>query len=212
MEELETLFKVKKNQVRMMMDRGYNVGDEARLFEFTFNDFQNLYLNFAKSQNITIRDALNNIYFTPNKETTFVKYMNKTEKGQLGKDDVRSISETLISNQKYNIRNVIIITDSTFSSSAMNDLESMKAYNIQIFELIDFTYVPIDNYLVPKHEILTDEEAKKIQQSNKIPKIKVTDPIAKYYGAKKGNIFKIYRKDLTGTQYVQESIAYRLVV
>ncbi|MCD6360595.1 DNA-directed RNA polymerase subunit H [Thermoplasmatales archaeon ex4484_30] len=67
--------------------------------------------------------------------------------------------------------------------------------------------------LVPYHSILSPKEAKKILEAYKInkdqlPKMLVTDPVARAIGARVGDIVKIIRKSPTAG----ESVAYRLVV
>lgn len=67
--------------------------------------------------------------------------------------------------------------------------------------------------LVPKHEVLSKEEAEELLRSlgikkEQLPKIKATDPIAKEIGAKVGDIVKITRESPTAGK----SIAYRLVI
>ncbi len=66
--------------------------------------------------------------------------------------------------------------------------------------------------LVPKHEILTKEEAAKIlhelnAKPEDLPLIKASDPIVKALGAKPGDILKIYRRSPTAGI----TIAYRYV-
>ncbi|AAB89370.1 MULTISPECIES: DNA-directed RNA polymerase subunit H [Archaeoglobus] len=70
-----------------------------------------------------------------------------------------------------------------------------------------------DHMLVPKHEVLSKEEAEELLKilgigKEQLPKIKADDPIAKEIGAKPGDIVKITRKSLTAG----ESVFYRLVV
>jgi len=70
-----------------------------------------------------------------------------------------------------------------------------------------------DHILVPKHEILSDEEVKEILKilgisKEQLPKIKSTDPIIKEIGAKPGDVVKITRESLTAGK----SVFYRLVV
>ena len=71
----------------------------------------------------------------------------------------------------------------------------------------------LEHDLVPKHEILADEDAKKVLQeygidAEQLPKIKEEDPVAETIGAKKNQILKITRKSATAG----ESVYYRLVV
>jgi len=71
----------------------------------------------------------------------------------------------------------------------------------------------LEHSLVPKHEILTQEEAEKLFQKynvsiQQIPKVLSNDPVVKALEAKQGEILKIIRKDLT----LGQAIAYRAVV
>jgi len=70
-----------------------------------------------------------------------------------------------------------------------------------------------NHFLVPKHILLNEEEAKEVLKKYRIkpyqlPQIKVSDPAAKAIEAKKGSIIKIIRKSPTAG----EAIAYRYVV
>lgn len=70
-----------------------------------------------------------------------------------------------------------------------------------------------DHILVPKHEILKEEEVKELLRllgisKEQLPKIKASDPIIREIGAKPGDVVKITRKSLTAGV----SIFYRLVV
>ena len=70
-----------------------------------------------------------------------------------------------------------------------------------------------DHILVPKHEVLSKEEAEEVLRTlgvrpEQLPKIRADDPIAREIGAKVGDIVRIIRESPTaGT-----SIAYRLVI
>ena len=70
-----------------------------------------------------------------------------------------------------------------------------------------------DHILVPKHEVLSKEEAEEVLKllgvkPEQLPKIRADDPIAKEIGAKVGDIVRIIRESPTAGV----SIAYRLVV
>ncbi len=66
---------------------------------------------------------------------------------------------------------------------------------------------------LPKHEILSEEEAEKILKKynvskRQLPKIRLKDPVIKVIGAKEGDLIKITRKSPTS----KESPYYRVVV
>ena len=66
--------------------------------------------------------------------------------------------------------------------------------------------------LVPKHEIMTEEEISKEfsdvdYKFKDLPKIKVNDPVAVSIGAKPGDILRITRESQTAGEFV----TYRIV-
>lgn len=67
--------------------------------------------------------------------------------------------------------------------------------------------------LVPKHEILSEEEKNKVLAKfsvteNQLPQIHVSDPVLQLIGGKPGQMVKITRK----SQTAGEAVYYRLVV
>ena len=69
-----------------------------------------------------------------------------------------------------------------------------------------------DHKLVPKHEIMTEEEISKEfsdvdYKFKDLPKIKVNDPVAESIGAKPGDILRITRESQTAGEFV----TYRIV-
>jgi len=70
----------------------------------------------------------------------------------------------------------------------------------------------IEHHLVPKHELMKEDEEKKILETlnatkEQLPKIKIDDPAIRHLTPKKGDIIKIYRNEKHA-----KSIYYRVVV
>lgn len=70
-----------------------------------------------------------------------------------------------------------------------------------------------DHMLVPKHEIMTEEEISDEFSTvdydfKDLPKIKSTDPVVKAIDAKPGNVLRITRESQTAGVFV----TYRIVV
>jgi len=71
----------------------------------------------------------------------------------------------------------------------------------------------LEHELVPKHEIIEEEEVKELLDTYKIkkeqlPKIKLSDPVIKEIKAKVGDIVKIRRRSRTA----RKTSFYRLVM
>lgn len=85
--------------------------------------------------------------------------------------------------------------------------------NVEVFSDEELLENIIDNILVPIHIVLTDEEADKYLEEYHLKKSELSrmftsDPIAKYYNMKTGQMVKIIRPSVTGGQ----EIAIRVIV
>ena len=76
---------------------------------------------------------------------------------------------------------------------------------LEIFYEHEMIYNVTKHVLVPKHELLDEKHTKLIFKKfgKKIPSIKSTDRVSRYYNGKPNQIFKIYRNN---------EIFFRLVI
>ncbi|MBP1909423.1 DNA-directed RNA polymerase subunit H [Methanolobus bombayensis] len=71
----------------------------------------------------------------------------------------------------------------------------------------------LDHQLIPKHEIMLEDELKSVLkqfaiEKEQLPKIKVVDPVIQEIGAQVGDVVKITRN----SQTAGEAFYYRLVI
>jgi len=207
----------------MMRERGYDITNEAPLLNYEAANVQafiDYYKQAAHSLGISFVQALGNYYQRPvdyngqDPGPLLTVWMEK-EGNTISKGRIQALIDVLLSPDYSSIRKVVLIIATPLSSVAKGLLDQLATYRVEIFDFADLSYVPIDNYLVPKHTLLTPEERtaflKKLGSSS-MPIISLYDPIARYYGALPGQIFKIERVDLSGTMTVSKSLFYRIVV
>jgi len=97
------------------------------------------------------------------------------------------------------------------SPKAMKQIIEYK--NTEIFTLDELLIVIIDHNIVPEHILLTEDEKNKYftvfnHHPRDMKKMLLNDPVARFYGAKVGDLFKIIRSSITSGKEVD----YRIVI
>lgn len=105
-----------------------------------------------------------------------------------------------------------IIIVSNVTAKALSQLES-EFPNTEVFLEREFMIDIVSYIMVPKHELLTEEDSKKVLEEyilkkRQVPKMFVYDAISKYYKAKPGQMFRIIRP----SEIAGQAFYYRLVV
>lgn len=114
----------------------------------------------------------------------------------------------------YKTKNFILILMDPPSPAAMHNLtawdKDLQATGgmLQVFFTKELMYNPMKHELVPKHEKLTEEEAKDmmeqylVKHKSQLPNISRNDPIARRLGLRHGDIVRITRfNDTSGLYY-----------
>ena len=124
-----------------------------------------------------------------------------------GKLGINHIKETIIDIEENKVNCAIIIYKISITSFAKQYLQSINLKcKIECFKENELYDNITKHYLVPKHSVCSNEDKKlvlstfKIKEHN-LPKIKCSDPIARYFGCSIGNLMKIERPSVTAGCY-----------
>ena len=210
-EEISKLFKVKKTLDKMMEDRGY-IGDK-KSFEEWKEDLQK-------------KEEMNGIYYKINENKKYQNNIDQNDNEQ--KRLTKRLYYKYIS-QKINADTIklflndiknsqaasgLIIMDGKISQQAKQKIQEIsKEFPIEVFTTNELVVNITEHELVPEHKLLSEEDKKilleryRIRDQNQLPKILLTDPVARYLGLKRGDVVKIIRESETAGKYITYRIA-----
>ncbi|GAA5969641.1 hypothetical protein JCM11641_008189 [Rhodosporidiobolus odoratus] len=202
--ETARLFRVSRTVHELVRDRGYAIAeDEIRM---SLDDFKSSYgaggtaidkakINFSASM-------------TESEASIFVFY---AEEASVGIKTMRKFIDIL---ESQKIQRGLLIYKTSMTPSANKVITAMsQQFSIEAFQESELLVNITHHTLVPKHEVLTAEEKKQLLQryrlkDTQLPRIQLNDPVARYYGLKRGQVVKITRASETAGRYV----SYRLVL
>ena len=108
---------------------------------------------------------------------------------------------------------IIVVLNELTSQAKQALIEISTKKQIQCFNISELMINITEHVDVPKHILLDEKEKKLLLEKYKIkesqlPKILITDPVAKFYGLRKGDIVKIIRNSENAGKYV----TYRVTI
>ncbi|KAL7534571.1 hypothetical protein ACHAXR_005965 [Thalassiosira sp. AJA248-18] len=194
--EASRLFRVYKTISSMLSKRGYMVSREMR--EMAPSDFTQRFGEYPSREGLTILvekadDETNNLFvFFPEDEKVGVKPIkNLTDRM---KDE--GVSSAIL----------VLRGDITpFAKQAV--LEMSDSFRIEHFKEAELLVDITDHTLVPEHRVLGQNEKQELLKryrlrDTQLPRIQPNDPVARYYGMKRGQVVKIIRPSETAGRYV----------
>ena len=168
--------------------------------------------------------VLNQIYKKPVPEGTDEDIIEKQDicvfwilKDLPGKDTDKKVSadtvKQVMSQTMTSGSNRALMIVREVTAQCKKEIEVDPAIAVELFFIDDLQVNITEHNLVPKHEVLNDEEKHELLKKYRIkdhqlPKIQNSDPISKYLGVTRGTVLKITRSSETAGKYV----TYRLVI
>ena len=219
---MQRLFDIKKIQLEMVRDRGYQISpEEEQILHTNLSGFINCVNELAAGNPRTsVRSLLSRSYISENPDANGVRlrmlvyYGGKTnpQQKQVSADVVREF----IGFTQRGMNEAILIVDAPLSPTGNNELSALVLTKWQVFFDAQLTYNPTTHVDTPRHELLSPEETReKLHELkadlSKLLIIKSDDPVVRYYGWKAGGLVRVYRNDESVSILSSRSINYRVI-
>ncbi|KAH9838360.1 DNA-directed RNA polymerase RPB5 subunit [Rhodofomes roseus] len=204
-DESAKLWKVNRTIHELVKDRGFQVSDdEINMDLATFRE------HYANNSGSVDRSQLN--FFTNHKNNPMTQiFVYFSEEKSVGVKTMRKMLGIL---EEKNIQQGVIVFPGNMTPSARKVIVAMASqYKLEEFSESDLLVNITHHTLVPKHEVLTPEEKKELLETyrlkeTQLPRIQLADPVARYYGLKRGNVVKITRPSETAGRYASYRICF----
>lgn len=219
---MQRLFDIKKTQLEMVRDRGYELSpEEEPILNMDIYTFD-IYLNELASINprAAKRSLLSRSYQATLPDgkvrSMLVYYGGKADsrQKQVSAEVVRDFIGLV---QRFRINEAILIVDAALSATGEKELSALTLTKWQVFFDSELIYNPTSHVDTPRHELLSPEETQaKLRELrvdlSKLLIIKVDDAVVRYYGWTPGNLVRVYRDDQAVSVLAPKSINYRVIV
>ncbi|KAJ7604035.1 DNA-directed RNA polymerase RPB5 subunit [Roridomyces roridus] len=202
-DETAKLWKVNRTIHELVKDRGFQVADEE--ISMDLNTFRQ---NFANNGGVSQSAQFLHQFRVNPTDQIFVFF---SEEKNVGVKTMRKLLSIL---EEKAIQRGIIVFPTTMTSSARKVITAMAAqYRLEEFSESDLLVNIVHHTLVPRHDILSAEEKKILLEKyrlkeTQLPRIQLADPVARYYGLRRGQVVKITRPSETSGRYASYRICF----
>jgi DNA-directed RNA polymerase I, II, and III subunit RPABC1 len=188
----------------MLLDRKYT-DIISGSYTKTTEEFNEKYVKMGTID----KDAMNFVRMNTTKRSLpcFIFVYFSTEMS-IGIKPLAKVTERMMVSK---MNHCLLVYPGSITSSAKKYVEKSAKIKIEIFSEEELLVNITKHRLMPIHYVLTDKEKNVILTDSKIiesqlPRILVSDPIARYYGMRRGDIVRIIRKSDTAGKYMMYRI------
>ncbi|KAL5017235.1 hypothetical protein ScPMuIL_006824, partial [Solemya velum] len=204
-QETYRLWRIRKTIMQLCHDRGYLVMQDE--LDQTLDQFKAQFGEKPSERKPARSDLI--VLVAHNDDPTDQMFVFFPEEPKVGIKTIKTYCQRM---QEENITRAIIVVQTGMTPSAKQALVDMAPkYILEQFLEAELLVNITEHMLVPEHVVMTPEEKLELLQRYKlkehqIPRIQQGDPVARYFGLKRGQVMKIIRPSETAGRYV----SYRL--
>ncbi|CAH1776048.1 unnamed protein product, partial [Owenia fusiformis] len=199
------LWRIRKTIMQLCHDRGYLVTQDE--LDQTLDQFKQQFGDKPSERRPARSDLI--VLVAHNDDPTDQMFVFFPEEPKVGIKAIKTYCQRM---QEESITKAIIIVQNGMTPSAKQSLTDMAPkYILEQFLEAELLINITEHHLVPEHVIMTPEEKKELLERYKLkesqlPRIQQGDPVARYFGLKRGQVVRIVRPSETAGKYV----TYRL--
>ncbi|KAF9060489.1 DNA-directed RNA polymerase RPB5 subunit [Rhodocollybia butyracea] len=204
-DESAKLWKVNRTIHELVKDRGFSVSDDEISMDLA--TFRQSFSNQTGSVDRNLLNFFSNCLANP-AEQLFVFFSDEKSVG------VKTMRKMLSILEEKGIQQGIIVFPGNMTPSARKVIVAMASqYRLEEFSESDLLVNITHHSLVPRHIVLSAPEKKTLLEKyrlkeTQLPRIQLADPVARYYGLRRGQVVKIIRPSETSGRYASYRICF----
>uniref|UniRef100_A0A7N0V635 Uncharacterized protein n=1 Tax=Kalanchoe fedtschenkoi TaxID=63787 RepID=A0A7N0V635_KALFE len=194
-DELHRLWRIRRTVMEMLKDRGYFVDDND--INMSKQQLVNKYGENLKREDLVMTKAK-----LTSSDQIFIFF---PEEAKVGVKTIKTYTNRMKSENVFRAILVVQQNLTPFARTCLSEIASK--FHLEVFQEAELLINIKDHVLVPEHQVLSDVDKKNLLirytvKETQLPRIQVTDPVARYYGLKRGQVVRIIRPSETAGRYI----------